>query len=95
MTGSDRSPASTGEKPSTFWKKSVMSRNIEKIDADSVKPSIVAPVKAGLRNSERSSSGSAARCSATTNSTSSSAEAAKQPTMRALPQPSSLPRISA
>jgi hypothetical protein len=61
VTGSDRRPASNGEKPSTFWKKSVMYRNIEKIDADSAKPTIVAPVKAGLRNSDRSSSGSAAR----------------------------------
>ena len=35
MTGSDRRPASNGEKPSTFSKYSVMSRNIAKIDADS------------------------------------------------------------
>src|SRR6476660_3533140 len=68
---------------------------MEKIDADSAKPTIVAPVKDGLRNSERSSSGSAARRSTTTNSTSSSAQAAKQPMISALPQPSSLPRISA
>src|SRR5271154_4196219 len=74
---------------------SVRYRNIENIDAETVKATMLAPANAGRRNSVRSSIGRRCLSSATRNTTNSTAEAVRKLTMRVEPQPFSLPSISA
>ena len=62
-------------------------KNIEKIDAPSMRPATLAPATVGRRNRRSGRSGFAWRCSITTNATSSAAAAAKVPSVRALVQP--------
>jgi len=70
---------------------SVKYRNIENIDAEIAKATMLAPAKAGFANSVRSSIGRAWRRSTITKSTIRTSEATRKPTMRDEPQPFSLP----
>ena len=92
VNGTNAKPASSGEKPSTRWRYSVLKKNIANRPAATTNIATFAPRTVLTAKIERRTSGSAERRSIRTKATSSTAARARKPSTSPEPQPSSAER---
>ena len=92
VNGTNANPASSGEKPSTRWRYSVLKKNIANSPAATISIATFAPRTVLTEKIESRTSGSAERRSMSTKATSSTAESARKPSTSAEPQPDSAER---